>query len=185
MKYRAETFAFSLTFMLFGLHRLMFYFYFFKLYIIVLVLPNIKMNPPQVLSLFGGFPVAQTVKNSPAMQETRVTSLGREDPLEEGKATHSSILAWSFSGTEEPGGLQSMGGHKESDKTELLSLHWFWQGVQSPFISSFSSVMWRLSLAPFRIISLSLDFSSLIVMCLSVVCFVFILLGTTEFLEYF
>ena len=52
--------------------------------------------------------MAQTVKNSPAMQETQVTSLGQEDPLEEGKATHSSILAWSFSGTEEPGGLQSL-----------------------------------------------------------------------------
>ena len=77
------------------------------------------------------------------------------------------------------------GSHKESDMTEPLSLHWFWQGVQSPFISSFSSVTWHLSLAPFRIISLSLDFSILIVMCLSVVCFVFILLGTTEFLEYF
>ena len=38
--------------------------------------------------------MAQTVKNSPAMQETQVTSLGQEDPLEEGKATHSSILAW-------------------------------------------------------------------------------------------
>ena len=61
-----------------------------------------------VLLLFWGFPVAQTVKNSPAMQETQVTSLGQEDPLEEGKATHSRILAWSFSGTEEPGGLQSL-----------------------------------------------------------------------------
>ena len=53
--------------------------------------------------------VAQMVKNLPAMQETQVQSLGWEDPLEEGMATHSSILAWRFPGTEEPGGLQSMG----------------------------------------------------------------------------
>ena len=52
------------------------------------------------------------VKNPLAMQETqemRVKSLGREDPLEEGLATHSSILAWRIPWTEEPGGLQSMG----------------------------------------------------------------------------
>ena len=49
------------------------------------------------------------VKNLPAMQETRVLSLGREDPLEEGKATHSSILAWRISWTEESDRLQSMG----------------------------------------------------------------------------
>ena len=49
------------------------------------------------------------VKNLPAMQETRVQSLGREDPLEKGMAMHSSILAWRISWTGEPGGLQSMG----------------------------------------------------------------------------
>jgi len=43
------------------------------------------------------------------VQETRVQSLGWEDPLEEGMATHSSILAWRIPWTEEPGGLQSMG----------------------------------------------------------------------------
>ena len=56
--------------------------------------------------------VAQTVKNVPAIQErqeTQVQSLGQEDPLEKGMATHSSILAWRFMWTEEPGGLQSMG----------------------------------------------------------------------------
>ena len=52
--------------------------------------------------------VAQTVKNLPAMQETRFWSLGLEDPLEKEMATHSSILAWKIPGTEEPGGLQSM-----------------------------------------------------------------------------
>ena len=48
------------------------------------------------------------VKNLPAMQEVRVRSLGQEDPLEKGMATHSSILAWRISWTEELGGLQSM-----------------------------------------------------------------------------
>ena len=51
-------------------------------------------------------------KNPPAMQETQETqvrSLSREDPLEEGMAAHSSILAWRIPWTEEPGGLQSMG----------------------------------------------------------------------------
>ena len=58
--------------------------------------------------------VAQTVKNPPAMQETWVQSLGLEDPLEEGMATHCSILTWRIPWTEEPAGLQSMG-CKESD----------------------------------------------------------------------
>ena len=47
--------------------------------------------------------VAQTVKKSPAVQETRVQSLGQEDPLEKGMATRSSILAWKFSWTQELG----------------------------------------------------------------------------------
>ena len=55
-----------------------------------------------------GFPGGSVVKNPPAMQETRVQSLGWEDPLEEGRATHSSILAWGITLTEEPGGLQSI-----------------------------------------------------------------------------
>ena len=46
------------------------------------------------------------------MQETQVQSLGREDPLEEGMATHASALAWRIPWTEEPGGLQSMGSHR-------------------------------------------------------------------------
>ena len=52
--------------------------------------------------------MAQMVKNPPAKQETQVRSLGREDPLEKGMATHSSILAWEIPRTEEPGRLQSM-----------------------------------------------------------------------------
>ena len=57
--------------------------------------------------------MAQTVKNLPAMQETQVCSLGREDPLEKGRVTHSSILAWDIPWTEEPGGLQSMGSQRD------------------------------------------------------------------------
>ena len=53
--------------------------------------------------------VAQKVKNLPTMQETWVGSLVWEDPLEEGMATHCSILAWRIPWTEEPGGLQSTG----------------------------------------------------------------------------
>ena len=53
--------------------------------------------------------IAQSVKNLPAVQETWVRSLRREDPLEKEMATHSSILAWKIPRTEEPGGLQSMG----------------------------------------------------------------------------
>ena len=52
--------------------------------------------------------MAQMVKNLLAMQETRVHSLGQEDPLEEENATHSSTLAWRIPWTEEPGGLQSL-----------------------------------------------------------------------------
>ena len=56
--------------------------------------------------------MAQTVKSMPAMQETQVRSLGREDPLEKEMATHSSILAWRIPGMEEPGGMPSMGSHR-------------------------------------------------------------------------
>ena len=66
--------------------------------------------------------VAQRVKHLPAMWETRVRSLGREDPLEKEMATHSSILAWRIPWTEEPGGLQSTGSHRV-DTTERLHFH--------------------------------------------------------------
>ena len=58
--------------------------------------------------------VAQTVKYLPAMQETRVQSLGWEDPLEKEMATHSSTLAWKMPWTEEPGRLQSMGSQSQT-----------------------------------------------------------------------
>ena len=56
--------------------------------------------------------MAQSVKNPPAMRETWVRSLGREDPLEEVVATHSSILVWRIPWTEELGGLPSMGSQR-------------------------------------------------------------------------
>ena len=62
--------------------------------------------------LLGASLVAQTVKHLPAMQETQVQSLGREDPLEKEMATHSSTLAWKIPWIEKPGRLQSMGSQR-------------------------------------------------------------------------
>ena len=62
-----------------------------------------------MLTICCDFPVAQTVKHLPTIQETRVQSLGREDLLEKEMATHSGILAWKAPWMEEPGTLQSMG----------------------------------------------------------------------------
>ena len=64
--------------------------------------------------------VGQMVKNLPTSAGNQVQSLGQENPLEKGMATHSSIPAWRIPWTEEPGGLRSMG-HKESDMTERLT----------------------------------------------------------------
>ena len=74
------------------------------------------MRTPTII-FFSGSLVAQSVKNLPAMQETWDRFLGREDPLEKEKATHSSILAWRIPWTEKPGGLESMGSQKS--KTRL------------------------------------------------------------------
>ena len=57
------------------------------------------------------------VKNLPAMQETQVPSLGWKDPLEKEIATHSNILTWKIPGTEEPGGLQSVGSQSRTRQT--------------------------------------------------------------------
>ena len=70
------------------------------------------MNSFETLTWRWASLVAQMVKNLPKVQETRVQSLAREDPLEKGMATHSSILAWRIPWTEEPGGLQSMGSQR-------------------------------------------------------------------------
>ena len=70
--------------------------------------------------------VAQRIKCLPAMQETRVRSLGWEDPLEKEMATQSSILAWRIPWTEEPGGLQSTGwqrvGHDLATEQQQICL---------------------------------------------------------------
>ena len=60
----------------------------------------------------GASPMAQTVKNLPAMQETKVQSLGQGDPLKEEMATHRSLLAWRIPWTEKPGRLPSMGSQR-------------------------------------------------------------------------
>ena len=78
---------------------------------------SVTINPYVVLTggiiYILGLPlVAQRVKRLPAMQETRVQSLGWEDPLEKEMATHSSILAWRIPWTEKPGRLQSMGSQR-------------------------------------------------------------------------
>ena len=87
------------------------------------MLPPMKNIVNSLMFIFPGFLyayvyVAQMVKNPPAMQETRVQSLGQEDPLEKGKATHSSVcLPGESHGQRSPGRLQSMGsqriGHAE------------------------------------------------------------------------
>ena len=74
------------------------------------LLPSMFLAPCQnSQSMNWASLVAQMVKNLPAMQDTRIQSLGQEDPLEKGMATHSSVLAWRIPRTQEPGGLQSMG----------------------------------------------------------------------------
>ena len=70
-------------------------------------LVTIPTPPPK-----GASPVAQLVKNPPAMREAWVLSLGQEDSLEKGMATHSSVLAWRVSRTVEFGRLQSMGSQR-------------------------------------------------------------------------
>ena len=64
------------------------------------------------------------VKNLPATQETQVQSLGQEDPIEKGMATHSTILPWRIPWTEEPRGLQSMGSQRvRHDSSEIACMH--------------------------------------------------------------
>ena len=66
---------------------------------------------------FKGFPSGSDSKESACNEETRVRSLGQEDPQEKGMATHSSILAWEVPWTEKPGGLQSM-------RLQRVGLNW-------------------------------------------------------------
>ena len=74
--------------------------------------PVANLAVGEVYQVLGASLVAQMVKNPPAVQETQVQSLGGEDPLDKGMATHSSILAWRIPGTGEPGEPPSMGSHR-------------------------------------------------------------------------
>ena len=78
--------------------------------------------------------LAQMVKNLPAVQETQVQSLGWEDPLEKGMATHSSIFAWRNSWTEEPGRLQSMGSQRAGH-------NWSTNAMRSNYIVSYKALL--------------------------------------------
>ena len=78
--------------------------------------------------------VVQRLKRLPAMWKTWVLSLGQEDPLEKEMATHSSIIAWRISWTEELCGLQSTG-RKELDTTERLHFHFWKETWESLLIS--------------------------------------------------
>ena len=91
-----------------------------------------------IVHLYRASLVAQMVKNLSAMQETQVLSLGREEPLEEGMASHSRILAWRIPWTEEPGGLHTVCGVAKSRarrSNKALSVfhslkqetHWSWK----------------------------------------------------------
>ena len=96
--------------------------------------------------------VAQTVKNPPAMQRTRVQSLGGEDPLQKRMATHSSILAWKILWTEDSGGVQNQKQAQEH-LTALKNVGWFhasyiWAGPQGAILCV--AGCWVLSLASTR-----------------------------------
>ena len=80
-------------------------------------------------------------KNLPAMQKTLVQSLGWEDPLEEGMATHSSILAWRIPWTEEPGGLQSMGSQRVGHSWATFSLRNYHLSIHNT-ISALTAIYW-------------------------------------------
>ena len=71
-----------------------------------------------------GLPGGSAVKNLPAVQETRVQSLGWEDPLEEGLATHSSIFSWRIPWTEELVELRAIGSQRIGDRTEATYHTW-------------------------------------------------------------
>ena len=77
-----------------------------------------------VIQLYVGFPGGSLLNTLPALWEIRVRFLGQENPLEEGMATHSSLLAWRIPWTEEPCGLQSMGSQRlRHDWATNTSLH--------------------------------------------------------------
>ena len=95
--------------------------------------------------------VAQMVNNQPSVQETQVQSLGQEDPLEKGMATHSSILAWRIPWTEEPDRLQSMGLQRvgcDWMTNTFVRLEWANWAAQRNSLSMFQGMTWSCSGGP-------------------------------------
>ena len=86
--------------------------------------------------------VAQMVMNLPAVQRSQVLSLGQEDPLEKGMATHSNILAWRIPWTEETGGLQSTGPQRVRHNWETSLYNTLLSGRGSSTSFPFSSLHW-------------------------------------------
>ena len=86
--------------------------------------------------------VAQRVRSLPAMQETRVQSLGWEDPLEKEMATHSSILAWKIPRMEEPGRLQSMGSQRLGHDW-VTSLHFIVENYKVVTHQIWKNIKWH------------------------------------------
>ena len=87
------------------------------------VFTNLNLSKPHrlwIIMEIWGFPGGSVAKNLPTVQETQAQSLVWDDPLEEGMATHSSVLAWRTPWTEEPGGLQFRG---RKSQTRLKRLH--------------------------------------------------------------
>ena len=98
---------------------------------------------PQVMWNLRASLVAQMIKNLPARQETYVLSLGWEDPLEKGMATHSSILDWRIPWTEEPGRLQSMGSPRvRHDFTFTFTFHF--HALEKAMATHSSVLAWRI-----------------------------------------
>ena len=91
---------------------------------------------------FSSTQPSQSAKNLPAVQETWVQSLGWEDPLEKEMATHSSILAWKISWTEEAGGLQSMGSQRVGDNWATNTQHtaFFMVQLSHPYMTTGESI---------------------------------------------
>ena len=102
------------------------------------------MWSPSLVESSRGFPGSSDGKKPTCNAGDMVWSLGWEDPLEEGMATHPSILAWRIPWTEGPGGLQSNPqGHKELDTTEWLSPAQCWPELQSYEVWRFDGLMFR------------------------------------------
>ena len=88
--------------------------------------------------------VAPQGKNLPTIWETWVQSLGWEDPLEKGMATHSSITAWRIPWTEEPGGLQTREGHKKLDMTKQLTFSLYIPNLEKEMATHCSTLAWSI-----------------------------------------